>query len=139
GVGMVALAVAYWRFSFAEKGVSARKLRKQAKKAAKLAATSPTLVETLPPVRPEAAAVAQLLQRCRFEMRLVFKSPAFAVLLMIGLFNAIGGLLFANELYGTPSRPLTFVVIQDLFGMFGIIPIIIAIYYAGELVWRDRE
>jgi len=139
GAGFVALLVAYWRFSFAEKGVSARKLRKQAKKAAKLAATPPILVDTLPPVRPEAAASAQLWQRCKFEMRLVFKSPAFAVLLMIGLFNSVGGLLFANELYGTPSRPLTFVVVQDLLGMFGIIPIIIAIYYAGELVWRDRE
>lgn len=139
GVGLVALLIAYWRFSFSEKGVSAHKLRKQEKKAAKLAATPPMLVDTLPPVRPEAAAGAQLWQRCKFEMRLVFKSPAFAVLLMIGLFNAVGGLLFANELYGTPSRPLTFVVVRDLLGMFGIIPIIIAIYYAGELVWRDRE
>lgn len=139
GVGLVALAIAYWRFSFAEKGVSARKLRRQAKKAAKLSATRPVLVDTLPPVRPEKAAGAQLWQRCRFEMRMVFKSPAFAVLLMIGLFNAMGGLLFANEIYGTPSRPLTFVVLQTLFGSFGIIPIIIAIYYAGELVWRDRE
>lgn len=139
GVGLVALLIAYWRFSFAEKGVSARKLRKQAKKAEKLAATPPMLVDTLPPVRPEAAAGAQLWQRCKFEMRLVFRSPAFAVLMMIGLFNTLGGLLFANELYGTPSRPLTFVVVQDLLGMFGIIPIIIAIYYSGELVWRDRE
>lgn len=139
GVGLAALLIAYWRFSFSEKGVSARKLRKQAKKAAKLAATPPMLVDKLPPVRPEAAAGAQLWQRCRFEVQLVFKSPAFVVLLMIGLFNAVGGLLFANELYGTPSRPLTFVVVQDLFGMFGIIPIIIAIYYSGELVWRDRE
>lgn len=139
GAGLVALAIAYWRFTFSEKGVSARKLKKQAKKAEKLSATAPIMVETLPPVRPESAAGAQLWQRCKFEMRLVFKSPAFAVLLMIGLFNAMGSLLFANELYGTPSRPLTFVVLETLFGSFGIIPIIIAIYYAGELVWRDRE
>lgn len=138
-VGLCALALACWRFSFAEKGVSARKLRRQARKADKLAATQPQIVDTLPPARPEAAAWAQLWQRCRFEMGLVFRSPAFLVLLMIGMFNTIGGLLFANEIYGTPSRPLTFVTIQNLLGMFGIIPIIIAIYYSGELVWRDRD
>ncbi|PXA98683.1 aminopeptidase [Nostoc sp. 3335mG] len=138
-IGLVALAIAYWRFSFSEKGVSARKLRKQARKAEKLAATPPQLVDTLPPARPEAAAWTQLWQRCRFEMGLVLRSPAFIVLLMIGLFNTVGGLLFADEMYGTPARPLTFVTIQNLLGMFGIIPIIIAIYYSGELVWRDRD
>jgi hypothetical protein len=61
------------------------------------------------------------------------------VLLLIGLFNAGGSLFFGNEIYGTPARPLTFALIDTLRGSFGIIPIIIAIYYAGELVWRDRD
>jgi ABC-2 type transport system permease protein len=138
GVGLLGLALAFWRFSFAEKGASARKLRKQARKAQKLASTAPELVARLPEARPEAAMWSQLWQRCRFEMALVFKSPAFLVLLLLGLVNTVGGLIF-SELYGTPSRLLTFVAIEDLIGMFGIIPIIIAIYYSGELVWRDRD
>jgi ABC-2 type transport system permease protein len=139
GVGLAALAVAYWRFSFAEKGLSPRAVRRQAKVAAKLAADKPEVVATLPPARPDAAAPARLLARARFEMAQVFKSPAFFVLLLIGLFNAGGSLLFGNEIYGTPARPLTFALIDTLRGAFGIIPIIIAIYYAGELVWRDRD
>ena len=134
-----ALALAYARFSFAERGASARKLRRQQRTAARLGATAPLIVRTLPPVRPAAANAARLWLRCRFEMALVFRSPAFFVLLLIGLFNASGALIFAGEVYGTPARALTFAVIGTLMGAFGIIPLIIAIYYGGEVVWRDRE
>jgi ABC-2 type transport system permease protein len=138
-IGLGALALAYVRFSFTERGASKRALKKQARKAAKLAATDPLIVTTLPAARPAAAAWARLSARCRFEMRLVFRSPAFFVLVLVGLFNAVGALLFSNEIYGTPARPLTFATIGLLMGAFSIIPLIIAIYYSGELVWRDRE
>ena len=139
GVALVALAIAYARFSFAERGVSKRKLARLARREAKLAATPPLLVDTLPPVRPREAAMARLFARIRFEMAQIFKSPAFFVLMLVGLVNSGAALVFANQLYGTPTRPLTFAAIQTLFGAFGIIPFIIAIYYAGELVWRDRD
>ena len=40
--------------------------------------------------------------------------------------------------YGTPTIPVTTAVIAML-GVFGLIPVIVAIYYGGELVWRERE
>ncbi|MGY4396784.1 ABC-2 type transport system permease protein [Sphingomonas sp. UYAg733] len=139
GIALAALVFAYARFSFSERGASKRKLRKQARTAAKLAATLPMMVAKLPPVRPADAAWARLWTRCRFEMRLVFRSPAFFVLLIIGLFNAVLGLILADEIYGTAPHPRTFALIGTLTGSFVFIPLIIAIYYSGELVWRDRE
>jgi hypothetical protein len=139
GIGLVAVAIAYWRFSFTERAVSQRRLRKQKRVADKLAATAPMLVDRLPAARPGASNWVRLVQRCRFEMALVFRSPAFLILLLVGLFNSLGGLLFAGEMFGTSIRQLTFAVIGTLQGSFGIIPLIIAIYYSGELVWRDRE
>ena len=67
------------------------------------------------------------------------RSPAFIVLLGIGFLNAIASLWFADEIYGNTIHPVTRVMIETLRGAFTIIPLIIAIYYAGELVWRDRE
>ena len=139
GVAFVALVVAYTRFSFSEGGISKRQLRKQARRDAKLAAAAPVIVSRLPALRPRDAGWARFAARCRFEMRMVFRSPAFAVLLLVGLFNATAGLMVGNEIYGTPARSLTFATIGILQGAFTFIPIIIAIYYAGELVWRDRE
>lgn len=139
GVGLLALVFAYWRFSFAEKGISKRKLRRQAKVEARLGRDTPVLVAQLPPTDPDRARMTQLLFRCRFEILQLVRSPAFFVLLLIGLVNAGAALWTANELYGTPARPLTFAIIETLTGTFAIIPIIIAIYYAGEVVWRDRD
>ncbi len=88
-----------------------------------------------------AAAWAQLMARTRLDMAQVFRSPAYVVLLALGLFNSIGGLWFtvAEAGYGGAVQPLTRVLIPALLGSFSLIPIIIAIYYAGELVWRERE
>ena len=72
-------------------------------------------------------------------MRQVFRSPAFVVLMALGLFNAVGGLWFGDDMFGTPTYPVTFTLIPRLDGSFTIIPLIIAIYYAGELVWRERD
>ncbi|HQR89814.1 MAG TPA: ABC transporter permease subunit, partial [Caulobacter sp.] len=41
--------------------------------------------------------------------------------------------------YGGEIYPLTRVLLMPLMGSFGLIPMIIAIYYSGELVWRERE
>lgn len=139
GIGLLALVFSYWRFSFAEKGMSKRKLRRQAKSEARLSRDTPLLVATLPPTDPDGAKLTQLIVRCRFEILQLVRSPAFFVLLLIGLVNAGASLWTANELYGTPARPMTFAIIETLIGTFAIIPVIIAIYYAGEVVWRDRD
>ncbi len=82
---------------------------------------------------------AQLFMRMRFEMGQVFKSPAFLVLLVLGLFNSLAGLLLGAEVGGSALYPVTRWVIATLNGAFTFIVIIIAVYYAGELVWRDRD
>jgi aminopeptidase N len=75
----------------------------------------------------------------RLDMGFVFRSPAFGVLLALGLFNALGAFSTVGEMRGIPYFPVTRAMVDALFGAFSIIPVIIAIYYGGELVWRDRE
>lgn len=135
----VALAFALWRFQFAEAGISARKARKLARKAEKLARNEPAIVETLPAAQPEKAAIARLVTTTRFEVAQVLRSPAFIILMILGLVNCTAALVFGTDLYGTSPVPATFSLIPLLEGTFTLIPIIIAIYYGGELVWRDRD
>jgi ABC-type Na+ efflux pump permease subunit len=75
----------------------------------------------------------------RFDMRSVFKSPAFFVLLAIGMLNAFGAINGQVEVRGTEYFPVTRALIMALVGAFSITPVIIAIYYSGELVWSDRD
>jgi len=82
---------------------------------------------------------SQLWALARFDMAAAIRSPAFIVLLGIGFVNALASLWYADERYGNTIHPVTRIMIEALQGAFTIIPLIIAIYYAGELVWRDRE
>lgn len=86
-----------------------------------------------------ATARAQLMALARFDMGQVFRSPAFFVLLFIGVINAGLAAWFTGEFYGSTPYPVTRLMVQALQGGFTIMPIIIAIYYGGELVWRDRD
>ena len=135
-VAGVLYAVAWKTFRFEQPAGSA---------AAKPAeAASPAAPRTGPMPRPNstspaATACAQLLALARFDMAFVFRSPAFFVLLFIGVINAGFGTWFASEFYGSGPYPVTRLMVQALQDSFTFMPVIIAIYYGGELVWRDRE
>ena len=85
------------------------------------------------------ASWSQLWTLARFDMAAAVRSPAFIVLLGVGFVNSLGALWYADDFYGNTVYPVTRLMIETLQGAFTLIPLIIAIYYAGELVWRDRE
>lgn len=132
GLAALLLAVAGWRFRFADPGAAASR--------------STVADETPPPPRHGALPAprpgggwTQLRVLARHDMAFVFRSPAFFVLLAIGVLNGGASAWFTGEWYGTSSWPATRLMVQALQGAFNIMPVIIAIYYGGELVWRDRE
>lgn len=135
-IGSAFLAFAIVRYRFAEPGVSRKKRKAEGAEAPVVSAPQP--VAPLPD-SGGSAALAQLGARTRFEMRQVFKSPAFVVLVALGVINTFANLWFSGEMFGTPTLPVTRAVIPILLGSFTLFPLIIAVYYAGELVWRERE
>jgi ABC-2 type transport system permease protein len=121
-------------FRFEVRGVGAKRA------VASDTATSPGISAGLPKPRFDRAAVlAQLFGWMRFEMAQMFKSPAFPILLVLGVLNAVGVLFMMGELFGTAIYPVTRKVISALEASFTLVPPIIATYYAGELVWRERD
>jgi aminopeptidase N len=139
GVALALLGLAYWGFRF--DGSSRRLFRRQ--KLAQLAAPA-----TMPPVSGwtaserrfgGATAFAQLVARTRVDMTQVFRSPAFFVLLALGVLNSFASLWLGDAGYGVPLYPVTRLCIGALYSAFTIIPVIVAVYYAGELVWRDAD
>jgi len=140
GIGLALLALNYALFTFRRDGAKAG--RRKQEKALPQTRFIPKPVSLPAAERSFGSGTArrQFLARTGFEMRSVFTSVTFWVLLVLGTFNAVGGLLF-NEVpvFGTPTLPVTRVVIDILIGAFGIVPIVIAIFYAADLMWRDRS
>lgn len=139
-VGGALLAGAYVLYQPAAKGAKPRKQERIRLLADVDLAPPPAPLAHLPNARHDlVSAWAQLVSRTVFEMRLIFISPAFVVLIKLAFGLALATLFFTGEIYGAPLLLVTRVVIEGIIGAFGLISIVIAIYYSGELVWRDRD
>ncbi|MGN2242617.1 ABC transporter permease/M1 family aminopeptidase [Frateuria sp. GZRR33] len=142
GVSIALLALTYRRFRFAERGMSRRQQRKLRRAAAK---ATPATASGAPYPRLADArfdgrtARAQLVARAAMEARYIFKSPVFLVLLLIAFAFTLPSLLTASGWYGVTLYPLTSVSVPAIQASFDTLLVIIATYYGGELVWRERE
>jgi ABC-2 type transport system permease protein len=141
GVAVVALAVAYASYRFADRGMSRRERKKQ-----KLAERAPRDITpvaaplSLPsPQHGPAALRALLWLRTRFEVRQVIKSTPFVLLLAWGLYATLFVLITQRYPDFRPIYPTTLTLIPKIQDAFGVVMVVVAIYYAGELVWRERD
>src|SRR6476620_478065 len=56
------------------------------------------------------------------------------VLTMIFYASQLGG-----KLYGTPTWPVTYEMVEILNGSFGLFMLVIIAFYSGELIWAERD
>lgn len=141
GIACALLGVAQWRYHFADRGISRRAARREAR-AAKVEADTPVRSPVTGPLpMPSSAGTwrAQLVARTAMEMRQIVRSPAFLILLLIGFLVAMPQMWLGGGQYGTHVLPLTRRMVEGLKQSFAVMPMIVAIYYAGDLVWRERE
>jgi len=102
-------------------------------------APMPAADTTLAPPSAVGSGRAALWALVRHDMAAAFRHPGYVVLVLVGCLNAGSALWFADEMYEAATLPVTRLMIQTLSGAFAIIPLLIAMYYAGELVWSSRE
>jgi aminopeptidase N len=145
GVSLVLLGLAYGLFRFQSAALSgkARRAVRRSARAAKVEAEPPRPISDLhgTPSFGGATALGQFMVRTRLDMGQVFGSPAYFVLLALGALLSFANLWFATQisLYGVRVYPVVRVMVDALSSSFLIIALIVAVYYAGELVWREQE
>lgn len=83
-------------------------------------------------------AFAQFLRLLRFDTVGVFRGVPFIVMLLFALANFIPSALFAETLYETPIHPVTSQMLEALQGAYNFMLVIIVLFYAGELVGKER-
>jgi ABC-2 type transport system permease protein len=88
-----------------------------------------------------ASSRSQFLARTQLDMAQVFGSPAYLVLLGLGALLSVVTLWLATDAsaYGGQVYPVSRVMISALYGSFSLVAGIVAIYYAGDLVWREKD
>lgn len=156
-IALAVFALTYFRFRFAHISVNSRMWRRRrvtahlatADAAASAAALAVTKSQTAPISMPEirltfgaATRVCQTLAVARESLFVIATGWGVpAIIALAVLVNLIGPLIFQDD--GFPQLPTTgeFVNILEQSGEHGmwlVIPLL-TIYYAGELIWRERE
>ena len=95
-------------------------------------------VPRLDPVFGPGTTLRQFARLLAFDLRGVFASVPFVVMLVFGLANFLPGALQAQTMYGTAIHPVTSQMLSELQGAYSWLLVIIALFYSGELVWRER-
>ncbi len=140
GIATLALALACGAYRFADGGMSRRERKRL--RTAEASSAEPRraggAVSLPAPAHGPRALRALLWMRTRFEARQVVLSPAFIVVMAWGLFTTFY-VLTTRGAAGRPTYPTTLTLIPEIRGAFEMILLVVAIFYAGELVWRERD
>ena len=80
----------------------------------------------------------QFLHYLKFDGIGVFVSVPFLIMLAFGMANFGPSALESQSMYGTSTWPVTSQMLTLLQGSYSWLLIVIALFYAGELVWKER-
>ncbi|HEX8483398.1 MAG TPA: M1 family aminopeptidase [Allosphingosinicella sp.] len=144
GASILLMALTYRLFRFSERGISRRRQRKlklQAAIAPPSSASAPAarFDRLAEPRFDRLTGLKQFAARAGMEARHILKSPVFLILLLIAFLITLPSLSGASGFLEGPLYPLTPVSVPIIQATFATIVIIIATFYGGELVWRERE
>ena len=143
GLGVLAMAVTLWRFKLTERAPSKRKIRKLAKRQErekKAAAVLPALGGAAVVARDaRPSRWVQFVTRLRIEVRQVLTSPGLIILTLLAVAFTGATLWLGQSTYGTTDYPTLTATIGAVRNGSTIFLIMIATFYGGELVWRERD
>ncbi|MBK8715321.1 MAG: ABC transporter permease subunit [Nannocystaceae bacterium] len=138
GIGIVALAITQRFFRMQTPAEGGARRADDPGDVARIARDRP-----LPRVMPEhgpALAWSQLLHQARVELLGVVRSTAFVVIALFAGLNLLGSIYFTvDDLYGTPVHPVTRLMVRAIENSNGLFLLIVVIFYAGELAWKERR
>jgi len=137
GIGLALLTLNVLTFRF-RKGGSGKAGKGSKAVATKTSAISDIALPRMAPTLDGSTARQQFFARLNFEVKGVVFNVAFWIILAIGLINTVPAFFLGGGIFGTDNYPITRVMLNTIAGGFSIFPIIVVIFYAAELMWRER-
>jgi len=145
-VGFVVFAFCYARFRMsygsaegrAKRGKGAIAVDAEPVAAVGRGAAARALPDAVPDVRASTY-LRQLPGLAALYLRETVKNVYFLVIVFAGALFILANAKTAGTLYGTATYPVTYQVLDFASGTFGLFMLIVTAFYAGELVWRERD
>jgi ABC-2 type transport system permease protein len=137
GFGAIVLVLGYWRFDFIGNPSEGRGQRAETGPSASLSHTA-TDTREAPDFAARSLAIL-LLKSSWFNLRESVKNIYFAVIVLAGALALAASALDLGAIFGTNTYPVTYQILELIAGVYGLFLLIVTTFYAGELVWRERE
>jgi ABC-type transport system involved in multi-copper enzyme maturation permease subunit len=135
---LVVLLLGYWRFSFMSSPANRRAaVRGEGESAA--AVTQPAGPTSEAPDFAARSLGLLLLKSAWLDLRESVKNIYFAVIVLAGVLVLVVSSLDLGAIYGTKTYPVTYMVLELVRDVFALFLLIVTTFYAGEMVWRERE
>jgi ABC-2 type transport system permease protein len=136
---LVVLMLGYWRFQFVSNIESRVSQRAEAEPAEPALVPAP-LLNTRQKPDFAAGGNARLLARSTWlNLRESVKNSYFVAIALAGVLSMFASALNLGSMYGTATLPVTYKVLEMVNESFSLCMFVITTFYAGELVWRERE
>jgi ABC-2 type transport system permease protein len=137
GFALAVLLLGYWRFHFVGTLDSRAANRPEGETEQVLSSAAVATRET-----PDFAgrSMALLLVRSVWlNLRESLKNVYFVVIALAGVLALFAGSLSLGSIYGTNTYPVTYQVLELINGTYPLFMLVVTTFYAGELIWRERE
>ncbi|MEO8366299.1 MAG: ABC transporter permease subunit, partial [Pseudoxanthomonas sp.] len=134
-------AATFALFKTQRSGTGRRRFGSKAKALAMATTLAAPTAAVMPRVAAEfstSTAWRQFLRQLRFDSAGVFRSVPFMVMLAFGIANFIATALNMQVLYDTRIYPVTSQMLAALQNSMSLFLVIIVLFYAGELVFKER-
>ncbi|MBS0446827.1 MAG: hypothetical protein JSR59_12865 [Proteobacteria bacterium] len=137
GIGLALAALCWWRFSFS--AAAQERIGKAARRSADepAAVAAPPRRGVVPPAASHAGSLLPGLVGMYFKETV--KNVYFGVLVLAGVLFMVFASTTSGDIFGTSTWPVTFAMLDLVRDVFPLFMLIIIAFYAGELVWRERD
>jgi ABC-2 type transport system permease protein len=139
GVAFALFALTVVLFKPQRAGTGARLFGTAKLQAASIAAPAAARLPRSEPRFGGATAWTQFWHILSFDAIGVFKSVPFMVMLLFAVMNLISSASQSGVTFGTTVYPMTYLMLQLMKGSFNFMLIIILTFYAGELIFKERQ
>jgi hypothetical protein len=142
-IALLILALVYVRFKFIQTPEGRKAQKKVAQSLAPAASTLTPAASTLAATQGEShitpSATRAYLSLTKLCLTETVKNVYFAVIMLAGILFMIFAARSTGDMFGTTTYPVTYEMVEVMGGSFAIFVIILITFYAGELVWRERD
>jgi ABC-type transport system involved in multi-copper enzyme maturation permease subunit len=84
-------------------------------------------------------ALSQFWRLLRFDTWGVLRSVPFLVMLVFAVVNFFGAAQFIDTMFGAKVFPVSYLMVEALQGSMALFLFLVVTFYAGELVWKERQ